>query len=361
MQDIFNFSAGPAKLPRQVLEKAQAELLNWNGLGTSVMEVSHRGKPFIACAEKAEADLRSLMQIPENYKVLFLQGGGRGQFFSVPMNLAGRGNLTQHLVTGQWSQIAVAEAEKYMSVEVLAKTKTVDGYLSVPTQEEWQINPKAAYFHYCTNETVDGIEIDWIPEGGDVPVVADMSSNILSKQLDVSKFGIIYAGAQKNIGPSGLTLVIVREDLLAYARKDTPAIFNYQQQVNNDSMYNTPPTFSWYLAGLVFEWLLEQGGVAAIEKINKEKARLLYSAIDNSDFYRNQVAIDNRSKMNVTFHLANSHLDSLFLEQSFAQGLHALKGHRFVGGMRASIYNAMPLEGVKALVDFMQEFERVNG
>lgn len=361
MQQIFNFSAGPATLPKPVLERAQAELLNWNGLGTSVMEVSHRGKPFIACAEKAEADLRQLMQIPANYKVLFLQGGGRGQFFSVPMNLAGRGDLSQHLVTGQWSQIAVTEAEKYMKTEIVAKTQTANGKLVVPKQTDWELNTKAAYFHYCTNETVDGIEIDWVPNCPDVPIVADMSSNIMSQVIDVSKFGIIYAGAQKNIGPSGLAVVIIRDDLLGFARKDTPAVFDYQQQVNNDSMYNTPPTFSWYLAGLVFEWLLEQGGIGEIEKVNAEKARLLYSTIDNSDFYRNQIANENRSKMNVTFQMANSNLDSLFLQQSAEQGLQALKGHRFVGGMRASIYNAMPLEGVKALVEFMKEFERVNG
>ncbi|WP_371193033.1 3-phosphoserine/phosphohydroxythreonine transaminase [Glaciecola sp. SC05] len=360
MQTIYNFSAGPATLPRSVLERAQAEMLDWNGQGTSVMEVSHRGKPFMAIAEKAEQDLRTLMNIPENYKVLFLQGGGRGQFFSVPMNLAQRGDLSQHLVSGQWSQIAVSEAEKYMQAEVVAKTQTRDDQLWVPDQSNWEINDKAAYFHYCSNETVDGIEINWVPKSKKVPIVVDMSSNILSKEIDVSDFGIIYAGAQKNIGPSGLAVVIVREDLVGLARADTPSVFDYQQQVNNDSMYNTPPTFSWYLAGLVFEWLLAQGGVKAIEQINTQKAALLYECIDSSDFYRNNISAENRSKMNVTFQLADNSLDAAFLEEAEKLGLVALKGHRFVGGMRASIYNAMPLEGVKALVSFMQTFERTK-
>lgn len=360
MQTIYNFSAGPAALPKTVLERAQTELIDWNGQGTSVMEVSHRGKPFMAVAEKAEHDLRLLMNIPDNYKVLFLQGGGRGQFFSVPMNLAQRGNLSQHLVSGQWSQIAVSEAEKYMQAEVVAKTQTKDSRLWVPTQDNWQINEKAAYFHYCPNETIDGIEIDWVPKSTSVPIVADMSSNILSKEINVNDYGIIYASAQKNIGPSGLTVVIVRDDLIGLARPDTPSVFDYKQQANNDSMYNTPPTFSWYLAGLVFEWLLAQGGVKAVEKVNIEKAAVLYSCIDNSDFYRNNVAFENRSKMNVTFQLADNRLDAAFLEQAEKIGLVALKGHRFVGGIRASIYNAMPLEGVKALVSFMQEFERLN-
>lgn len=358
MPSIYNFSAGPAALPKAVLKRVQSEMLDWNGQGTSVMEVSHRGKPFMAIAEKAEQDLRQLMNIPKHYKVLFLQGGGRGQFFSVPMNLSKRGDLSQHLVSGQWSQIAVSEAEKYMRCEVVAKTQSKDDRLWVPTQDNWEINDKAAYFHYCSNETVDGIEINWVPQSKKVPVVVDMSSNILSKEIDVNDFGIIYAGAQKNIGPSGLAVVIVREDLVGLSRADTPAVFDYRQQVDNDSMYNTPPTFSWYLAGLVFEWLLEQGGVAAIEKVNIEKAALLYECIDKSDFYGNKISLENRSKMNVTFQLADASLDAAFLQDAEKQGFVALKGHRFVGGMRASIYNAMPLEGVKALVSFMQEFER---
>ena len=357
---IYNFSAGPAVLPKAVLKRAQDELLDWNNQGTSVMEVSHRGKPFMAVAEKAEADLRQLLAIPNNYKVLFMQGGGRGQFFSVPMNLAKRGNLAQHLVSGQWSEIAVKEAAKYMQSEALAKNYEQEGKIHVADQSMWQLNPDAAYFHYCPNETVDGIEINWVPKTGDVPVVADMSSNILSKSLDVSQFGIIYAGAQKNIGPSGLAVVIVREDLVGLERADTPAVFSYAEQAASGSMYNTPPTFSWYLAGLVFEWLLEQGGVAAIEKINQAKAQLLYSTIDDSDFYRNNIASEYRSKMNVTFQLADEALDAMFLQSAQDNGLLALKGHRAVGGMRASIYNAMPLEGAKALVEFMREFERTH-
>jgi len=358
---IHNFSAGPAMLPKEVLKRAQEEFINWNNQGTSVMEVSHRGKPFMAVAEKAEADLRTLLAIPNNYKVLFMQGGGRGQFFSVPLNLAKRGNIAQHLVSGQWSQIAVSEAAKYMHSEVLAENCIENGKIHVPEQTKWQINPKAAYFHYCPNETVDGIEINWVPKTGEVPLVADMSSNILSKKINIADYGIVYAGAQKNIGPSGLAVVIVRDDLIGLERDDTPAVFSYKEQANAGSMYNTPPTYSWYLAGLVFEWLLEKGGVEAIESVNKAKAETLYSCIDNSDFYGNSVADANRSKMNVTFQLSDNSLDSLFLEKAEANGLQALKGHRFVGGMRASIYNAMGLDGVKALVDFMREFERSHG
>ncbi|MFT6267643.1 MAG: phosphoserine aminotransferase [Alphaproteobacteria bacterium] len=358
---MFNFSAGPAMLPKAVLERAQAELIDWNGQGTSVMEISHRGKPFIAVAEKAEADLRTLLNIPNNYKVLFMQGGGRGQFFSVPLNLSKRGKLAQHLVSGQWSQIAVKEAAKYMRSEVVAENLMIDGKICVAEQSSWQVNEQAAYFHYCPNETVEGIEINWVPKTGDVPLVADMSSNILSKAIDVTDFGIIYAGAQKNIGPSGLAVVIVREDLIGLERDDTPAVFSYKEQANAGSMYNTPPTFSWYLAGLVFEWLIDNGGIEEVEKINRLKAQTLYNCIDSSEFYRNQVSTSNRSKMNVIFQLTDSSLDALFLNKAESSGLQALKGHRAVGGLRASIYNAMPLEGVTALVEFMQEFERTHG
>lgn len=358
---IYNFSAGPAMLPRSVLKKAQSELVNWKGLGTSVMEISHRSKAFMAVAEKAEEDIRSLLSIPNNYKVLFMQGGGRGQFFSVPLNLAKRGNLAQHLVSGQWSQIAVDEASKYMQSEVVANNYVRDGKIYVPEQSTWEINPQAAYFHYCPNETVDGIEINWIPKTGNVPLVADMSSNILSKTINIADYGIVYAGAQKNIGPSGLAVVIVRDDLIGLERNDTPAVFSYAEQSKRGSMYNTPPTYSWYLAGLVFEWLIESGGIAAIETLNINKARTLYKCIDDSDFYANKVSEHNRSKMNVTFQLSDDTLDSLFLEQAEANGLHALKGHRFVGGMRASIYNAMEQDGVNTLVEFMLEFERVYG
>ncbi len=362
MESIYNFSAGPAALPKQVLSRAQQELLDWNGLGVSVMEISHRGKDFLACAEKAEADLRKLMSISDDYEVLFLQGGGRGQFFSVPMNLAKRGSFCQHLLSGQWSQIAVTEAKKYMDVDIVAKASLEDGMLMVPQPDQWQIKKDAAYFHYCPNETVDGIEINWVPHSKHgVPIVADMSSNILSKTIDVNKFGIIYAGAQKNIGPSGLAIVIVRKDLLSYSREDTPAVFDYAQQAKDGSMYNTPPTFGWYLAGLVFEWLLENGGLAEMEKLNNSKAQLLYSTIDTSEFYQNNISTDYRSKMNVTFHLNETSLDKLFLSEAEKAGLMFLKGHRFVGGMRASIYNAMPLEGVQALTAFMQDFEKKHG
>lgn len=348
-------------LPRSVLKKAQSELTNWNGLGTSVMEISHRSKAFMAVAEKAEADLRNLLSIPNNYKVLFMQGGGRGQFFSVPLNLAKRGNLAQHLVSGQWSQIAVDEASKYMKSEVVATNYVKEGKINVPEQSTWEVNAKAAYFHYCPNETVDGIEINWVPKTGNIPLVADMSSNILSKSINIADYGIVYAGAQKNIGPSGLAVVIVRDDLIGLERDDTPAVFSYKEQSRLGSMYNTPPTYSWYLAGLVFEWLIELGGVAAIEKLNSEKATTLYKCIDDSDFYTNQVSEQNRSKMNVTFQLSNKGLDSLFLKSAEDNGLQALKGHRAVGGMRASIYNAMELDGVNALIEFMREFERVHG
>lgn len=357
---VFNFSAGPAMLPKAVMAKAQSEFVNWNDSGTSVMEVSHRGQAFIDIAEKSEADLRRLLTIPANYKVLFMQGGGRGQFFSVPLNLAKRGTLSQHLVSGQWSKSAVAEAAKYMQTQVIAENHIENGKTFAPQENSFNVDQQAAYFHYCPNETVEGIEINWVPKTGSVPLVADMSSNILSKQLNIADYGIIYAGAQKNIGPSGLAIVIVREDLIGLERDDTPSIFSYKAQSSHDSMYNTPPTFSWYLAGLVFEWLLENGGVSAIEKINKVKADKLYSCIDNSNFYVNHVAEPNRSKMNVTFHLNDPKLDSLFIKKAESQGLLALKGHRAVGGMRASIYNAMELEGINALVSFMQDFERVN-
>lgn len=359
---VYNFSAGPAMLPRAVLEKAQSELVDWNGHGSSVMEMSHRGQPFIELAEKSEADLRTLLKVPSQYKVLFMQGGGRGQFFSVPMNLAKRGDCAAHLVTGQWSKIAVDECAKYMQSKVVATDTIKDGMRHVPQHDNWNIDPSSAYFHYCPNETVEGIEINWVPkfakECAEVPVVADMSSNILSKVINIEDYGIIYAGAQKNIGPSGLSIVIVREDLLGFESPLTPSIFSYQKQISHESMYNTPPTFSWYLASLVFEWLLEQGGLSTIEAKNIEKSEYLYQFIDKSGFYSNGIHPENRSKMNVVFDLADDELNHKFLEESSKNNLKALKGHRAVGGMRASIYNAMELEGVHALVDFMQDFER---
>jgi len=363
MQNVFNFSAGPAMLPHEVMLQAQQELINWNGLGTSVMEISHRGKAFIAVAEQAEQDFRDLLNIPCNYTVLFMHGGGRGQFSTVPQNLSKSGDVSDHLVTGQWSISAEKEAQKFTTTNIVATAEPDEnGLIHVPHQDSWSLSPGARYFQYCPNETVEGIEINWVPKIDNVPIVADMSSNILSKQINIDDYGVVYAGAQKNIGPSGLTLVIVRNDLLGKARNDTPAIFDYDLQAKHDSMYNTPPTFSWYLAGLVFKWLKQQGGVAAIEQRNIQKSKMLYDFIDNSSLYSNSIAIENRSKMNVTFQLQQAEaLDPMFLADSEKSGLSALKGHRAVGGMRASIYNAMPLEGVKALVDFMKEFERTKG
>jgi phosphoserine aminotransferase len=327
------------------------------------MEVSHRGKPFMAVAEQAEADLRDLLQIPHNYTVLFMHGGGRGQFSAVPLNISKPSDLSQHLVSGQWSIGAEQEAQKFCRSKIVATCKEIDGKMYVPKQDEWSIAEESGYFHYCTNETVDGIEINWVPksDSGNVPIVADMSSNILSKPININDFGVIYAGAQKNIGPSGLSVVIVRNDLVGISREDTPAIFDYQLQAKSGSMYNTPPTFSWYLAGLVFKWLKAQGGLGAIATLNKRKSDVLYSQIDATGFYKNNVHNDYRSKMNVTFKLSDESLNDLFLEQAEHNGLVALKGHRAVGGMRASIYNAMPLAGAQALADFMQEFERKNG
>ena len=357
MKQVFNFSAGPAMLPAAVMAKAQQEFINWRDSGCSVMEVSHRGADFIEIAAQAEQDLRDLLKVPDNYKVLFLQGGGRGQFAAVPLNLSTSDDTSLHLVSGSWSSGAVDEANKYNNAKIIGQVVEHNGFQTVPKPALSDIDQSAAYLHFCPNETVDGIAFDWLPEAGDVPLVADMSSNILSKPIDVSKYGVIYAGAQKNIGPSGLSLVIVRDDLIGKARQSTPSIFDYALMASKDSMYNTPPTFSWYLAGLVFQWLKEQGGVEAMTSINQHKADLLYSAIDDSSFYRNNVHPDNRSIMNVPFHLADPALDKVFLEKSKEAGLMALKGHRSVGGMRASIYNAMPVEGVEALVKFMREFE----
>lgn len=362
MAQVYNFSSGPAMLPAEVLKLAQQELCDWHGLGTSVMEISHRGKEFIQVAEEAEQDFRSLLNIPSNYKVLFCHGGGRGQFAGIPLNILGDKNVADYVDAGYWAASAVKEAKKYCTPNVIDAKITVDGKRAVTPMSEWQLTPGAAYLHYCPNETIDGIAIDDTPNfGDDVIVAADFSSTILSREIDVNRFGVIYAGAQKNIGPAGLTLVIVREDLLGKASVACPSILDYTVLSENDSMFNTPPTFAWYLAGLVFKWLKQQGGVAAMDKINQQKAELLYGVIDNSGFYRNDVAQANRSRMNVPFQLADSALDKLFLEESFAAGLHALKGHRVVGGMRASIYNAMPLDGVKALTDFMLDFERRHG
>ncbi len=359
MSRVFNFSAGPAMLPEAVIKKASEEMLDWNGEGMSVMEMSHRGKAFMSIASKAEADLRTLMSIPDNYKVLFLQGGASQQFAAIPLNLLGDKKTADYVNTGMWSKKAIAEAKRYCDVNVVA-TSEGSGFTTIPEFSSWKLNPDAAYVHYTPNETIGGVEFDYIPDTGDVPLIADMSSTILSRPVDVSKFGMIYAGAQKNVGPAGLTLVIIREDLIGNASDSTPAMLNYKTHADNDSMYNTPPTYSWYFAGLVFEWVLGKGGLEGIGQINKAKSDKLYAAIDGSDFYANPVEIRYRSWMNVPFTLKNSDLDAAFLEQAAKKGLATLKGHRSVGGMRASIYNAMPEEGVNTLVDFMNEFAKEN-
>lgn len=355
MSGIFNFSAGPAKVPKAVLDRAQQEFLDWNGTGMNVMEMSHRGKAFLSIAHQMEADLREIMAIPDNYKVLFLQGGASAQFTAIPMNLLRGKTTADYFNTGQWSEKAISEAQRYCDVNVVASSED-DGFNSVPDQSSWHFNPDAAYVHYTPNETIGGVEFDIIPDTGDVPLVADFSSSILSRPIDVSRFGLIYAGAQKNIGPAGLTLVIVRDDLIGDVLECTPTTFNYKVQADNDSMYNTPPTYALYLAGLVFQWLKSLGGLTEMAAINKRKAEKLYAAIDDSDFYQNPVAKQYRSWMNVTFTLNNSDLDAAFLEGAQQENMVALKGHRSVGGMRASIYNAMPEEGIDALIAFMQNF-----
>lgn len=359
MTRLYNFCAGPAALPTAVLEKAQAEILDWQGKGLSVMEMSHRSAEFVSIAQKAESDLRELMAIPESYKVLFMQGGASSQFSMVPMNLLRGKNTADYINTGQWSKKAIAEAKRYCDVNVVASTEG-NGFTSAPSQAELNLNPDAAYVHYTPNETIGGVEFDYIPETGDVPLVADFSSSILSADIDVSKFALIYAGAQKNIGPAGLCIVIVREDLLGDALPGTPTMFDYKIHADNDSMYNTPPSYGWYLAGLVFEWLKDLGGVKAINEVNQRKAKKLYDYIDGSDFYANPVAINNRSLMNVPFTLKDDALDKAFLVQSEEAGLLNLAGHRSVGGMRASIYNSVPEQAVDALIEFMDKFAQQN-
>ena len=360
MSRVFNFSAGPAMIPQAVLEKAQSEMLDWNGTGMSTMEMSHRGKDYMSIAEKAMTDLRDVMEIPDTHEILFLQGGASSQFAMVPMNLLRGKKTADYINTGAWSKKAIAEAKKYCDVNIAATTE--DGkFSSAPSQADLKLNPDAAYVHYTPNETIGGVEFDYIPETNGVPLVADMSSTILSRPIDVSKFAVIYAGAQKNIGPAGLTVVIVRKDLIGETIDGTPSMFDYKTHADNDSMSNTPPTYGWYLAGLVFDWIKQQGGLKAIAEINERKAGKLYAAIDGSDFYASPVAINNRSWMNVPFTLADAELDKVFLEEATKQNLVTLKGHRSVGGMRASIYNAMPEAGIDALVKFMGEFAKKHG
>ena len=360
MARVFNFGAGPATLPEPVLQQAAEEMLDWRGTGMSVMEMSHRGKAFIAIHAEAEAGLRELLAIPPTYKVLFLQGGGAGQFATVPMNLLRGKSSADYVNTGQWSIRAIAEAKKFCKVNIAASSEDAN-YSYAPRQERWKLDPAAAFVHYTSNETIGGVEFHWVPDTGEVPLVADMSSHILSRPVDVSRYGLIYAGAQKNLGPAGLAIVIVREDLTGQALKGTPSIFDYKVQAEHDSMFNTPPTYAIYLAGLVFQWLKKKGGLAKMEEINIAKAQVIYEFLDQTEFYHSPVAKEDRSRMNVPFTLRNESLDGEFLKQAARNGLAELKGHRSVGGMRASIYNAMPPEGVQALVAFMREFERTHG
>ena len=358
MARVFNFSAGPAALPLEVLEEAQAGLTDWQGSGMSVMEISHRSKAFIAVAEQAEADLRELMGISDDYAVMFLQGGATQQFALIPMNLSDEGQTVDQLVTGSWSKKALKEGKALRNVNVVADGAD-SNYSDVPALDTWNLTPAAAYFHMCQNETIGGVEFHELPDVGNVPIVADLSSTILSRPLDISKYGMIYAGAQKNIGPAGLTICIVRKDLIKEGRPASN-ILNYAAHAAGGSMMNTPPTFAWYMAGLVFAWIKKNGGLGGMGEFNKAKADKLYAAIDGSAFYANPVALSYRSWMNIPFTLANPELDGEFLKQAEAAGLMNLKGHRSVGGMRASIYNAVPMEAIDALVSFMEEFERAN-
>lgn len=359
MARVYNFCAGPAAIPEAVLSQAKDELLDWRGRGLSVMEMSHRSEEMVSIASEAEADLRELMGISDDYAVLFLQGGASSQFSAVPLNLCEEGATVDYVNTGQWSKKAIKEAKRYANVNVVASSEA-DNFASIPAFDSWQLSDDAAYLHYTPNETIGGVEFFWTPEV-QAPLVADMSSTILSRPIDVNQFGVIYAGAQKNIGPAGLTIVIVRKDLLGKSRAITPTMLDYQTAAENDSMYNTPPTLAWYLSGLVFKWLKAQGGLEAMEAVNRRKAEKLYGYIDGSGFYSNPVEVASRSLMNVPFVLADSGLDKAFLAGADDAGLLNLKGHRSVGGMRASIYNAVPEAAVDALIDYMKDFARENG
>jgi phosphoserine aminotransferase len=360
MARVFNFSAGPAALPEEVLRQAADELLDWNKSGQSVMEMSHRGKEYMGIHAQAEADLRELLAIPANYKVLFLQGGATLQFEMIPVNLLRGKAGADYVHTGEWAKKAIKEAKLFGQVNVVASAEDAN-FNYAPAQKDWKLDKNAAYVHYTANETIGGVEFHWTPDTGDVPLVCDMSSNILSKPVDVSKYGLIYAGAQKNIGPAGLTILIVRDDLIGHAVPTPPTMLDYKIHADNDSMYNTPPTYGIYIAGLVFQWLKRQGGLVAVERKNIEKAALLYDFLDGSKFFANPVRKQDRSRMNVPFTLKNAELDDAFLKGAKERNMIQLKGHRSVGGMRASIYNAMPVAGVEALVAYMREFERQHG
>lgn len=371
MNPIYNFSAGPAMIPKEVLQQAASEMLDWNGSGMSVMEMSHRGPEFTSIYERAQADLRELLAVPSNYHILFLQGGAMGENAIVPMNLIGPGQfnanekrVADYVYTGIWSGKSISEAQKYAKVNVVASSEA-EQFSHVPDVSTWALSSDAAYLHYCSNETIGGVEFQEPPAlkqmGYTAPLVADMSSQILSRVIDVNDYGVIYGGAQKNIGPAGLTIVIVRDDLLNQALDICPTAFHWRKQADNQSMINTPATYAIYIAGLVFQWLKKQGGVAAIEKVNQAKAELLYRCIDTSSLYENRIQVDVRSRMNIPFFLKDERLNPVFLERAKQHGLLQLRGHKVVGGMRASIYNAMPLEGVQALVEFMQDFEKNHG
>lgn len=359
MSRAYNFASGPAALPEPVLQRAKNEMLEWDKARASVMEISHRSKEFVALAEQTECDLRKILAIPDNYKVLFLQGGATQHFAQIPMNIA-HGLAVDYLVTGHWGEKAAKEAAAFAKVQISANSAD-EKFMCLPARDTWTLNSAAAYFHYTPNETIAGVEIHQVPEIGDVPIVADMSSTLLSRPLDVSKFGLIYAGAQKNIGPSGLVVLIIREDLLERCPKTIPNIFNYAAHAREGSMLNTPPTFAWYMAGLNFQWIQSEGGLKAMGERNRQKAEALYGYIDGSGYYSNPVQVNARSWMNVPFRLRDEALDQRFLQESEAAGLLALKGHRSVGGMRASIYNAMPMSGVDALISFMRDFAQRNG
>ncbi len=359
MSRILNFSAGPSMLPEEVLQQAREEMLDWQKTGMSVMEMSHRGKYFLTIAEQLSADLKELLNIPDDYKVLFLQGGATAQFAMIPKNILAGKKSANYVLTGAWSKKAIKEAKKYCDVNIAASSEA-DNFTTIPDFDSWQVDELAGYLHYTPNETIHGVEFHQVPEMTDLPLVVDMSSNILSKPLNIEQYGLIYAGSQKNMGPAGVTVVIVRDDLVGNADPTTPSVFDYAEQSGNDSMLNTPATYNWYLVGLVLQWLKKQGGLAAIEQINIRKSSKLYQFIDESSFYSNPVDKVCRSRMNIPFILKDSALDSEFLQQAQANGLEALKGHRSVGGMRASIYNAMPEQGVDALIQFMAEFERTH-
>ncbi len=362
MKRVYNFSAGPAMLPEEVLKQAQEEFLDWHGIGMSIMELGHRGPEFKNIADQSEADLRELMDIPKNYHVLFLPGGATAHFAMVPLNLFGQKKTADYIDTGIWSKKAIAEAARYGQVGLAAEIKKVNGLMAIPPQSDWKLNPDAAYVHYTPNETIEGIEFNWIPKTGHVPLIADMSSMILSRPIDVSQYGIIYAGAQKNIGQAGITVAIIREDLIQDPLPLTPTLYHYKIQAENKSFYNTPPTYSWYIAGLMLAWMKRHGGVAYFSELNKRKAKKLYAVIDaHKDFYVNTVHPDCRSQMNVPFDLPTPELNEKFLNWAIKEGMTNLKGHRLAGGVRASIYNAMPEAGVDKLVAFMKEFIRTNG